>query len=93
MGPLLFTIVFDSLLRRLQLLFPAFADDFEFVNELEHHSLAVAQDDLATVNDWSNTYLMLFSIQKSLVLHCDAHNLNRIYSLQWKIVTPRETYA
>ena len=79
--PELLTIVFDSLLRRLLLPAPAFADNFKFEIDLEHHSLIEVKDDLATVDDWSNTYFMPLSIEKLLVLHCGAHNSNHIYML------------
>ena len=82
MGLGLFTIVLNSQLRRLRLPVPAFEDDFKFVIDVEHHSLAEVQDDLAPINDWLNTHLMPLTIKKSLVLHCGVgvHNPNRIYN-------------
>ena len=48
-------------------------------------------DDLATVDNWSNTHLMPLSIEKSLVLHCGVHNLNFMHILLGKILQNRDT--
>jgi hypothetical protein len=48
-GPGLYTVLADSLLRRIELLCQVFADDFKFVADVTMHSQAVVQADVNAV--------------------------------------------
>ena len=53
-GPVLYTVVADSLLRRLKLPAWAFADDLKLLADVAVYSRDVIQQDVDTINQWSD---------------------------------------
>ena len=82
LGPILFTILLDTLLRRLRHSSVAFADDLKYVADVAISSRDDVQEDATTVENWSAEYGMPVSIEKSLVLHCGLHQPKYVYSFQ-----------
>ena len=80
LGPDLYTIFIDSLLRRIQLPAVAFADDLKFIADVIHHTAASVQEDVNIVADWANENHTPLSVEKCGILHCGSHQpLNAYY--------------
>ena len=73
LGPDLYTISMDSLLRHIQLPAVAFADDLKFIADVIHHTAASVQEDVNIVADWANEHHTPLSVEKSGILHCGSH--------------------
>ena len=73
LGPDLYTISMDSLLRHIQLPAVAFADDLKFIADVIHHTAASVQEDGNIVADWANEHHTPLSVEKSGILHCGSH--------------------
>ena len=81
-GPGLFSILADSLLRRIKSHSWAFADDIKFVADVTSNSRDVVQEDVNTVLQWSEEMHMPLSLDKSVVMHCGRNQPNFIYTLK-----------
>jgi hypothetical protein len=85
LGPTLFNIYIDSLLRDLSEIssegFFAYADDIKFVAGVESCSHIIAQKMVSCVYAWSTSHEMPLSVEKCSVLHCGTINPNRQYFL------------
>ena len=83
-GPVLYTVVADSLLRRLKLPAWAFADDFKLLADVAAHSRDVIQQDVDTINQWSDERSMPLSIEKCAVMHCGKNQWLHSYMIKGK---------
>jgi Reverse transcriptase (RNA-dependent DNA polymerase)/Endonuclease-reverse transcriptase len=81
LGPALFTVLLDSLLRRLRLPAVAFADDVKYVADVAVHSQREVQAEIDTLADWSAEHDMPLSIEKCAVLHCGNGQQNFNYKI------------
>ena len=93
LGPILFTILLDTLLRRLRHSSVAFADDLKYVADVAISSRDDVQEDATTVENWSAEYGMPVSIEKSLVLHCGLHQPKYVYSFQSQVLRSADNLA
>ncbi len=82
LGPALFTILLDSLLRRLRLPTVAFADDVKFIADVAVYSQREVQADIDTLADWSEEHDMPLTIEKCAVLHCGHGQQNFDYKIR-----------
>ena len=73
LGPVLYTILIDPLLRLL--IFPkgAFADDIKFVADVTTNTCKTVQVEVAKIAYLSDPHSMSLTIEKSSVMHCE-HN-------------------
>ena len=83
-GPVLYTVVADSLLRRLKLPEWAFADDLKLLADVAAHSRDVIQQDVDTISQWSDERSMPLSIEKCAVMHCGKNQLLHSYVIKGK---------
>ena len=73
LGPDLYNVIADSLVRRIRLPRVAYADDFKLVSDVVLCSQAEIQTEINTVADWSEEYHMPLSLDKCSVMHCGLH--------------------
>ena len=70
-----------SLLQRLDQLVPAtsfaFGDDIKFVAEVNEQGFGLSQCAVNVIGDWSITYLLPLSVNKSLIFHCAPYSPKR----------------
>jgi hypothetical protein len=83
-GPVLYTVLTDNLLRSLHHPAVAFADDIKFVADVAVCSKDLVQADVNKVAFWSAEHHMPLSDDKSLVMHCGSHQPFNIYALHGK---------
>ena len=69
-GPGLYTLLVDSLLRKIGLRNWCFADDFKFIADVTVCSQAAIQDEIDAVVQWSDERNMPLSEEKCGVMHC-----------------------
>lgn len=81
LGPSFFSLVEDSLLRRIRLPAVAYADDVKFVADVIVNTQADVQAEVDSVVDWSNEHDMPLSIEKCLVMHCGRSQPNFAYNM------------
>jgi hypothetical protein len=81
LGPDLYNILANSLLRRITLPCAAYADDFKFVGDTTILSRESIQKEIDVVVSWSDEYRMPLSLEKCAVLHCGPKQLNFVYVL------------
>ena len=70
LGPILFTVVEDSMLRCLRLSSVAFTDDVKFVADVAVRTREDVLIEVDAIVAWSDDHIMPLSIDKCLVLHC-----------------------
>jgi exonuclease III len=81
LGPILWTVFVDKLLRRLHHNNVAFADDFKFCADVSISNQNDVQDDINVVINWSKDYDMPLSTEKTLVMHCGPRQPYHVYHL------------
>ncbi len=82
LGPVLYTVLADSLLRRLCLPVQAFADDIKLVADVSVYSQHVVQANIDVIANWSDEFDMPLSIDKCAVLHCGRNQMNFNYNIR-----------
>ena len=70
LGPDLFTIFADSLLRSVSLPFDGFADDIQFLADVIVKSKSEVQAELDKISIWSDENNMPLSFEKTIAMHC-----------------------
>jgi hypothetical protein len=80
-GPGLYTLVADSLLRKITLPKWGFADDFKIVADVTVHPCALVQAEINAVVEWSNSRHMPLSVEKCGVLHCGQNQPRHSYCI------------
>ena len=93
LGSNLYTVLADSLLERTKLLSVAVADDFKFVGDITIYSHAEIQAEVDTVADWSEKMSMPLSVEKWVVMHCEAEQPNYDYTLYGKSVKAVDSFT
>jgi hypothetical protein len=84
LGPVLFNILTDSLLRIVKSPTLAFADDLKLIACTSAFTHQDVQNDINTVVNWAEQHNMPLSDDKCNVLHCGKHQMNRAYTLKDK---------
>ena len=69
-GPGLYTIFIESLLRAIRLPSAMYADNIEFIADATLYSTAEVQAEIHTVVQWSDANYALLSFDKCSFLHC-----------------------
>ena len=93
LGPVLFTIFLDTLLKDLPIPSFAYADDIKLVFEIKDNNLPLVKSALDTFEQWSGKNGMPLSLDKNLVLHCGHNNPRHVYSLFGEDLKQMETLA
>ena len=70
LGPALYGIFIDSLLRKIAHPSQAFADDFKFIADVITHSEDIIQNEINIVVHWADERGTPLSIEKCCVLYC-----------------------
>ena len=91
LGPDLFSIVIDSLLRLLKITVFGFADDIKFIIDCITCTTTYVQIELDKVDAWSTQHAMPLSLDKSVVLHCELCNPCSQYKLQGEVLKCSDT--
>ena len=93
LGPVLFTIFLDTLLRDLPVPSFAYAYDIKLVFEIKDDNLPLVKSALDTFEKWSGKNGMPLSLDKSMVLHYGHNNPRHVYSLFGEDLKQSETLA
>ena len=93
LGPDLYTIFIDSLLRRIQLPAVAFADDLKFIADVIHHTAASVQEDVNIVADRANEHHTPLSVEKCGILHSGSHQPLNVYHLYNIPITVMDSFV
>lgn len=86
LGPVLYTILIDPLIRKLRLPSAAFADDLKSVADVDITPQVQVQDNVDIVAQWAIDNDMPLSIDKCAVLHCGSKQQNSQYLLNGVII-------
>ena len=70
LGPVLFTVFTDSLLRKTTMPVVGFADDFKFLADVSLHTRQEVQAVIDAIIQWSDENNMPLSTDKCAVMHC-----------------------
>jgi Reverse transcriptase (RNA-dependent DNA polymerase) len=81
-GPGLYTVLADTLLKRVTLPKWGFADDFKLVADVTVYSRAHVQAEVNRIVQWSDDNLMPLSICKCGVLHCGSKQPRHTYVIR-----------
>ena len=82
LGPVLYDIFIDSLLRKIKLPSQAFADDFKFIADVIAQPRVVIQAEVDTIVTWADDHGTPLSIDKCSVLHCGKNQPNNDYYIK-----------
>ena len=82
LGPILYDVFIDSLLRVIKLPLQAFADNLKFVADVAVHSKAAVQSDVDTLCAWADYHGTPLSVEKCGVLHCGPHQPSNDYYIR-----------
>ena len=91
-GSTLYTIVADSLLRRLKLPAWSFADDIKYLADVTVHGRDIVQADVDTIAQWSAEHLMPLTIEKCAVLHGGRKQPRHEYVLQGRSLASVDSF-
>jgi ribonuclease P/MRP protein subunit RPP40 len=70
LGPVLYTVLTDELLRMFSFPVDAFADDIKLLADVTVHSRADVQAEVDRIVTWSDSHGMSLSLDKTVVMHC-----------------------
>ena len=79
LGPVLFTVFINDLPDLLETTCKIFADDTKLYDKASNH--AVIQRDLDKLQEWSNSWQLLFNADKCKVLHVGKGNTENTYNM------------
>ena len=91
LGPVLFTLFIDSLLKIIPVPIFAYADDITLVAEIKSNNQGEVQKAIDLIGQWSVDNTMPLSFEKCSVLHCGLHNPKCHYSLLGQQLSERDT--
>ena len=80
LGPILFTVFINDLPESLSCYCKIFADDTKIYNKATNGDLI--QEDLKSLQRWSDTWNLYFNVAKCHVMHIGARNTQREYSMK-----------
>ena len=89
LGPALYRVFLDPLLKKISLPKQAFADDVKFVADITKYTQDYIQSEINIVAQWADEHEAPISLEKSSVLHCgrqQQHNTYFIHGLPIKSV-------
>jgi hypothetical protein len=92
-GPGLYTLLVDSLLRKISLRNWCFADDFKFIADVSVYSQEVIQAEINAVIQWADEHNMPLSEEKCGVMHCGNNQPNYAYNIRGKIMTVYDSFT
>jgi ribonuclease P/MRP protein subunit RPP40 len=81
LGPVLYTMLTDSLLKAITLPSLAFADDLKVIACCSKFSHQTVQDTIDVVSAWAEAHQMPLSDEKCAVMHCGKRQPKRTYML------------
>ena len=82
LGPLLFLLYVNDLPEKITFPIKLYADDNKIIATMDKpDSQSILQNDLNTMLEWSNTWLMDFNFSKCLVMHFGNNNQKFVYHL------------
>ena len=81
LGPILYNISINPLLRKLTLPSQGFEDDLKFVADVIAYSRYRIQQEVDTISLWADKHCTPVSIEKCTVLHCGRHKPNNDYTI------------
>jgi ribonuclease P/MRP protein subunit RPP40 len=73
LGPVLYTLLTDSLLRQFSFPVDAFADDIKFLADVTLHTREEVQAEVDKLVRWCDSHGMQLSLEKTVVMHCGRH--------------------
>ena len=88
-GPALYTIFINPLLKKLSFPCQAFADDLKFIADVIENNQEKMQQEVSSIVQWADENQAPLSIDKSSVLHCgrqEKHNTYYIHNSAIKAV-------
>ena len=81
LGPILYNISINPLLRKLALSSQGFAADLKFVTDVLAHSRNRMQQEVDNISLWADEHCTLLLIKKCTVLHCGRQQPNSDYTI------------
>jgi hypothetical protein len=91
LGPQLYRIYIDPLLKLIKLPKQAFADDLKFVCDVTQHSEDFIQSEIDTFVEWADEHHAPISMEKSCVLHCGRQECLNIYRIRGTVIESVDT--
>ena len=91
LGPVLYDIFIDSLLRKITLPSQAFTDNFKFKADVITHSKDIIQNEINIVVDWADERGTPLSIEKCCVLHCGPVQPYNVYHIKSTVIKATDT--
>jgi hypothetical protein len=83
LGPLLFIIYINDLVRELKSIVKIYADDTKLIADVqEPEGAKQLQEDLNRINEWTKRWLIKLNSQKCKVMHIGKKNPSRLYSIE-----------
>ena len=77
LGPLLFLIYINDLADQIRSSLKLFADDVKLISSLDSaNKQLIVQDDLNTITNWSEAWLIKLNVNKCKVMHFGLGNSN-----------------
>ena len=86
-GPTLYRIFIDSLMRKISLPSEAFAHDLKFIIDVAINLRDAAQEEVNVLSDWTTLHGTPLSVEKCTVLHCGSHQPNHTYYINSVAIT------
>ena len=90
-GPTLYRIFIDFLLRKISLPSETFADDLKFIIDVAINPRDAVQKEVNLLSDWATLYGTPLSVEKCTVLHCGPHQLNHTYYINSVAITSTDS--
>ena len=86
-GPTLYRIFIDFLLRKINLPSEAFANNLKFIIDVAINPRDAVQKEVNVLSDWATLHGMPLSVEKCTVLHCGPHQPNHTYYINSVAIT------
>jgi hypothetical protein len=92
LGPTLYIIAINPLLRSIELPVGAFADDIKLVANVRIHTKSEVQSVINKIADWAKLHHMPISFEKTAVMHCGSNQPKNVYELNDQPIIVVENY-
>jgi ribonuclease P/MRP protein subunit RPP40 len=93
LGPVLFTIFTDSLLRLIPMPVVGYADDIKFLADVTVHTKSDVQTAIDALVCWSDDNNMPLSLPKTVVMHCGRHQPQHQYHIHGEPVMTVDSFV
>ena len=90
-GPTLYRIFIDFLLRKISLPSETFADDLKFIIDVAINPRDAVQKEVNLLSDWATLHGTPLSVEKFTVLHCGPHQPNHTYYINSVAITSTDS--